>query len=88
MYQQIDLGFEQPIGTIEDLADRADLKQVTGTYEIDEIKWSLGARARPYKGFYIKRNEYGSLVELYGYHNTEPGASIFAVESERRRTRR
>lgn len=87
MYQQLDLGYGggAPIGTVEDLVDRTDLHQVTGGYEVDEIKWSLGARARPYTGFYLRRDEYGSIVELYGYHSTEPTASIFAVEPERRR---
>lgn len=85
MYQQLDVFFEQPIGTIEDLAGRKDLKKVSGFHEMDTIKWGPEEKARPYKGFYIKRNEYGSIVELYGYHSTEPGASIFAVEPEKRR---
>lgn len=86
MYQQLDLmTHETPIGTIEDLVGRKDLKHAKGAYEVDEIKWNLGARARPYKGFYLRRNKHGAIVELYGYHSTEHGASIFAVEPEKRR---
>ena len=84
---QVPLESGHPIGTINDLAGRTDLKLVTGAYETDELKWSLGERARPYTGFYLKRNEYGSIIELYGFHEHRSTAPIFAVEPERRRKR-
>jgi hypothetical protein len=52
---------------------------------VDELKWSLGTRAKPYTGFYLRRNEYGSIIELYGFHENSTTASIFAVEPERRK---
>ena len=84
---QVPLESGHLIGTINDLADRTDLKLVTGAYEVDELKWSLGTRAHPYTGFYLKRNEHGSIVELYGFHTQHPTASVFAVEPERRKKR-
>ena len=84
---QIPLEMGHPIGTINDLADRNDLKLVTSVYETDELKWSLGTRAHPYTGFYLKRNEFGSIIELYGFQSKRPDASVFAVEPERRKKR-
>jgi hypothetical protein len=73
-----------PIGTIRDLQSRTDLTLIEGSYEVDELKWSLGTRAKPYTGFYLKRGEYGSITELYGFHEQRSDAPIFAVEPERR----
>jgi hypothetical protein len=84
---QIPLESGHPIGTIRDLAHRTDLTLITQAYEVDELKWSLGARARPYTGFYLRRSEYGSIVELYGFHEHTATSSIFAIEPERRRKR-
>ena len=84
---QIPLEVGHPIGTIRDLQSRTDLTLIEGSYEVDELKWSLGPRAKPYTGFYLRRNEYGSIIELYGFHEHRPSAPVFAVEPERRKKR-
>jgi len=82
---QIPLESGRPIGTIRDLRGRKDLKLIEGTDEVKDLKGILGERARPYTGFYLRRNEYGSIIELYGFHEHRSTAPIFAVEPERRR---
>ena len=82
---QVPLESGHPTGTIRDIAGRTDLTLIIGSFEVDELKDSLGANARPYTGFYLKRGEYGSIIELYGFHEHRPSAPIFAVEPERRK---
>ena len=84
---QVPLESGHPIGTIRDLAHRTDLILIKGTDEVKDLKERLGERARPYTGFYLKRGEYGSIIELYGFHEPRSDAPIFAVEPERRRKR-
>jgi len=79
---QIHLEPTGPTGTIKDLQGRTDLKLIDSSYEVDELKDSLGANARPYTGFYLKRGEYGSIIELIGFREHRLNSPIFAVESE------
>ena len=79
---QVPLESGHPTGTIRDIAGRTDLTLIIGSFEVDELKDSLGANARPYTGFYLKRGEYGSIIELIGFHEHRLNSPIFAVESE------
>ena len=76
-----------PIGTIGSLAHRTDLTLVLEAEEVEDLKWCLGEKADPYRGFYLKRGEYGSIIELYGFHEHKTTSSIFVVEPEGRRNR-
>jgi len=84
---QVPLEVGYPTGTIRDIAGRTDLTPILGSFEVSELKERLGERARPYAGFFLKRKrgEYGSIIELYGFHEYRLSSPIFAVETARRK---